>query len=53
MKTFLRFIAAALGLAMLLTGGPARSQSPAPTAWTPAPTPDTATAALPAPLPES
>jgi len=32
MKTFLRLIAAALGLAMLLTGGPVRSQEPDPQA---------------------
>jgi hypothetical protein len=34
MKTFLRLIAAALGLAMLLTGGPVRSQETESTAWT-------------------
>jgi len=53
MKTFLRFIAAALGLAMLLTGGPARSQPLAPAAWNPAPAHDTATATLPAPARET
>ena len=33
MKTFLRLVAAALGLAMLLTGGPVRSQESESCAW--------------------
>ena len=44
MKTFLRLIAAALGLAMLLTGGPVRSQEPDPDAWAATPAADDAVA---------